>query len=918
MKKILKIICIVLIFILSCAPAYKPPPLEVTGVYIKKPTPEALKHIGEKLKKAEGANDIVSVINLATAGAQVAFSIGDYTTAINLCEKGLKLTEYIKKQPSVADSWLKNWNKNYLKLSSEDRKLYLKRFILKKRQGLLNYLISAAHMKGYVTKVVWAFQENKKVEKELSQLPDELYFMEKFWGKLFVKQMKKTMSSMNVWFESTKKLNANWYKLSYEEREKVLAKILEKCRRNPPFLDASLLKEMRALEVPVEWTVCDPYFLRKSAHLKITQKLIENEVKKNLAFARWATKTYPSDIQCRARVGYISQIFLIPPQELSKANPKFIKEALDVADECIDVSTALKNPFYLANTVRIMEMINYSSQKIEKWIDKVIEKEEKERLFLQSEVDRRCKTAELQKLIDAAISYYFSKGQYEKALSMALRVKSRILLDLILGESKVEISKKSSSSVVVTSKTEHRGIVVRTPEGKIYDLEEIRIKGGAKVPELSEIFNSIPEDTVLLETYISNEALYLWLLNKNGIMAAKKIPVSKLQLADLIWKYREKLAHKNIRQSKTDLNLKATLKNGIVTVYAQNLSAVVHEILYLALKIGKSEIPVIPKCSYISSFEEKKIAEIQPENVFGIKLVTDYSTIYKTFVIDKNNVIEIKNVDSQKRKSSRTISINDIFSILAKLKECKKLIISPHGVLWYFPFSTIKLNDQYLIEKLSIVLVPSSAVLPLVKNSSKAFEKIFVFADPYNSNFTSLPPLPGTRKEAYSIKEYFPSAVIFLGSDAKEETFKKISSHANILHLATHGIFSSSDIKRSFLLLAPSKSQDGKLTTSEILELSLFEKPLVVLSACESGLTYVARGEELLGLSQAFLSAGASGVVSTLWKIHDEAAKKLIEVFYKELRNKPVEEALRQAQLSLIKDKNFSDPIYWGAFFYLK
>jgi len=87
---------------------------------------------------------------------------------------------------------------------------------------------------------------------------------------------------------------------------------------------------------------------------------------------------------------------------------------------------------------------------------------------------------------------------------------------------------------------------------------------------------------------------------------------------------------------------------------------------------------------------------------------------------------------------------------------------------------------------------------------------------------------------------------------------------------------------------------------------------LVVLSACETGLGSVASGDELIGLTRAFMYAGAPQVVATLWRIGDESTAQLMDDFYEQLRTQPAANALRIAQLRL--RARYPDPFYWAGF----
>jgi CHAT domain-containing protein len=98
-------------------------------------------------------------------------------------------------------------------------------------------------------------------------------------------------------------------------------------------------------------------------------------------------------------------------------------------------------------------------------------------------------------------------------------------------------------------------------------------------------------------------------------------------------------------------------------------------------------------------------------------------------------------------------------------------------------------------------------------------------------------------------------------------------------------------------------------------DLDLSGVNLVVLSACQTASGKRSGGDEIVGLTRAFLYAGTPGVISTLWNIHDAATAILMEDFYRRLlEGVSVAEALRQAQLSLLRTPSYQDPYYWAAF----
>jgi CHAT domain-containing protein len=138
------------------------------------------------------------------------------------------------------------------------------------------------------------------------------------------------------------------------------------------------------------------------------------------------------------------------------------------------------------------------------------------------------------------------------------------------------------------------------------------------------------------------------------------------------------------------------------------------------------------------------------------------------------------------------------------------------------------------------------------------------------------------------------------------------------LHLATHGLIDERVPARSGIVfsLVGEKEEDGILQMNEIFNLKL-DADLVVLSACRTGLGRIVRGEGIIGLVRAFLYAGSSGVVMSLWNVQDQSTAGLMKGFYKHMKDgRGSSEALRMAKLDRIHSHRpvYRHPYYWAAF----
>jgi CHAT domain-containing protein len=181
----------------------------------------------------------------------------------------------------------------------------------------------------------------------------------------------------------------------------------------------------------------------------------------------------------------------------------------------------------------------------------------------------------------------------------------------------------------------------------------------------------------------------------------------------------------------------------------------------------------------------------------------------------------------------------------------------------------------------------------------------------------------GTRIEAEQIgrlaKASGAQGDLWLDLSANEDDLKtrEIQSY-RVLHVATHGVLDAMRPQFSGLVLSlvGNKSDDDSfLRTGEVFNLRL-GAPLVMLSACETGLGKVKRGEGVIGLSRAFMYAGATTVGVTLWSVADRPTAELMTDYYQRLLgpNPSPSDAMREAQLAMISGKKYSAPFYWAPF----
>lgn len=231
----------------------------------------------------------------------------------------------------------------------------------------------------------------------------------------------------------------------------------------------------------------------------------------------------------------------------------------------------------------------------------------------------------------------------------------------------------------------------------------------------------------------------------------------------------------------------------------------------------------------------------------------------------------------------------------------RNLIVVPFRSLHYVPFQALHNGKCYVVENREVSFAPSASVLQhcLDKPQRKAENALLIgFADE---------KIPLVNSEIKIIGKIFKNNVSLTNKDANFANFKKYAVNLDILHIACHGQFRRDNPMFSSLQLA-----DGLITVRDACAMKLSAE-IVTLSACETGLNSIFAGDELLGLSRGFLSAGASSMLLSLWTVNDEATSELMKVFYTELqKGKSAAEALRTAQCEFIKIG--FHPYFWSPF----
>ena len=333
------------------------------------------------------------------------------------------------------------------------------------------------------------------------------------------------------------------------------------------------------------------------------------------------------------------------------------------------------------------------------------------------------------------------------------------------------------------------------------------------------------------------------------------------------------------------------------------------------------------------------------------------------------NVSKEPNDETDKRLSEATAELAGmILRPVASELTAPRVIVVADGALNYIPFQLLPnpaANNEPLVSKYEVINAPSASILGQLRQEKQHrrphTKALAAFGDPvFASNYAQskasasselaastrsnenepwqrawrevelnadsldpsvLQPLNYTKYELNNLSAIAGSgAYVARGFAASREGLGSLDlSKYAILHFATHGVLHPDKPEHSGFFLSTVDTeghrQNGFINMQDVYRLNA-PVDLVVLSACRTGLGKEVRGEGLIGLTRGFMFAGASSVVSSLWKVDDEATSELMKHFYENMLKKGMRpaEALRAAQNTLRQDPNWQSPHFWAGF----
>lgn len=238
------------------------------------------------------------------------------------------------------------------------------------------------------------------------------------------------------------------------------------------------------------------------------------------------------------------------------------------------------------------------------------------------------------------------------------------------------------------------------------------------------------------------------------------------------------------------------------------------------------------------------------------------------------------------------------------------LTIVPYGPLHELPFHALYDGSRFLIEDYQMNYLPASSIL-LHLDAHKPRLAAEGSKPPLILGYSNGGQVKSVLDEATSLASMLGGRC-YLEDEATIALLMKEAPGSPLIHLATHGKSNLESPHFSYVRLA-----DGQLNAIDAFHLELDGCELVTLSGCETGLALSGGGDEQLGLGRAFLAAGASSLVMSLWPVEDDATSELMQHFYQRLLKGDTKvQALRAAQCSLLKSAKpaCTHPYFWAAF----
>jgi CHAT domain-containing protein/tetratricopeptide (TPR) repeat protein len=271
------------------------------------------------------------------------------------------------------------------------------------------------------------------------------------------------------------------------------------------------------------------------------------------------------------------------------------------------------------------------------------------------------------------------------------------------------------------------------------------------------------------------------------------------------------------------------------------------------------------------------------------------------FVLDRQYV----NLHSGQLLESARFWLRELYEGLVApfIREIRSphIVIVPHGPLHFLPFHAFYDGQKYLMDEYEFSYAPSASVMKY------CFEEVEIASN--SPLLVGVPdenaPLIG--EEIARLTRVFPHAAVLYDEQATRAAFIEKSKASSFLHIATHATFRHDNPMFSSFKLA-----DGWFTALDLFSI-VCETNLVTLSGCQSGVSEVTGGDDLLGFMRAFLYAGARSLLLSLWNVNDESTTALMAHFYREWQKGASKSSALRSAMRSVRDEH-PHPFYWAPF----
>lgn len=401
-------------------------------------------------------------------------------------------------------------------------------------------------------------------------------------------------------------------------------------------------------------------------------------------------------------------------------------------------------------------------------------------------------------------------------------------------------------------------------------------------------------------------------LHKNIVVESLKGKGANVNLLANLTKERNTIFN-NLQLLKQQINLKypqlKILNDSLITSKNLKKSVLKNNELFMEFFDGNKNV-------YIFS-----ISKGNPISMAKIEKNLDFITQISTFL---NLFSDPRGIALQNNIKNYTALGYELYKKLIGPQPNKNIIIVPDGLFSFFPFDALLTEKKaivnfdkmtYLIRKHAISYAYSATILMHETKTNQKVKNSFIgFFPIFENNHRNLSMLNYTLQEAKSIKNEVQGTVL-LKSDASKNTFEKLAANYSIIHLSTHATAGD------YFTPPAIEFYDETLYLTEIYGYNL-QTDLLVLSACETGLGMLRKGEGAMSLARGFSYAGVKNLIVSLWQVNDKSTEKIMSDFYGQYsENGNKAEALHLSKLAYLNDKNIASskksPYYWASFVYI-